>query len=97
MNGAVMPVFGYFLAKVLGVLAKFGVFDDPNENPDYTKDDLIDESDLYLLAFLGLAFGNLILSYFQYYIFNYIGEVFTYNLRVRYFRKFVFMDMEYYD
>ncbi len=84
LNGGLMPLFGYFLAKVLSVLNKFEYFSDPDYDTselDYDKDDLIDDNDKYVLAVVGLAVLSFLFSFLQNAIFSYIGQIFTNNLR----------------
>ena len=67
LNGGLMPLFGYFLAKVLSVLNKFEYFSDPDYDTsqlDYDKDDLVNDNDKYVLAFVGLAVASFLLSFF---------------------------------
>ena len=95
LNGAVMPLFGWALANVLGVLNKFVLVDDPSSG--FTKDEIIDETDKYVIWFFCLALLSLFANFLQLGIFNFIGEKFTYTLRSKYFRRLMYKDMEYFD
>ena len=61
-----MPLFGFLLAKVLSVLNNFEYFKDPNYDTstlDFDKDDLVDDIDLYVIGFAGLAIASFLLSF----------------------------------
>ena len=67
LNGATLPILGFLLAKMLGVLQKFSILNSPDFDEsvyDYDKSDLLWESDKYVIGFIGLAFGVLIFNYF---------------------------------
>ena len=98
-NGAIMPVFGLILARIVGTLSDFAYFisDDIVPPPDLTRDDLMSDVNLYVILFMVLACCSFIFNFLQMGILNYVGESFTNRLRKAYFRRLLYEDMEYYD
>ena len=95
-----MPLFGFLLGRVLGVLQKLNIFVLPDFNTDnysFTKDDLIWDSDKYVIGFIVLAFCSMTCNFFQNWIFSIVGQTFTSRLRSIYFRRILYKDMEYFD
>ena len=80
LNGSVFPFFGYTVANVLGVLNNFAVVDNPNFG--YTKESILKEIDKYLIWFIIVSLFSFYDHFLQLGIFNYIGEKFTYTLKL---------------
>lgn len=97
MNGALMPVFGLLLGRIIGILSLLDLYRKPNfQGPPY-KDDIIWEDDKYVIGFFGIAIAAWLLNFLQNTIFSYIGQNFTLTLRKAYFRRLLFKDMDYFD
>lgn len=97
-NGAVMPIVGFLLGKALGY------FLDMRFSQNHQKtltgmdfDELVHSIYMIIVAAVGVSVGSFLFNSLQYGIFNHVGEEYTLHLRGRYFRKLMYMDLEYFD
>lgn len=98
-QGSIMPIFGYLLGSIIELLGKLELFKYPDTlgTVTYTKDDVMHDIDMIIIAFVIVAIGSFIFSFLQYAVFNQIGEMFTFTLRIKYFRRLMYKDLEYFD
>jgi ATP-binding cassette subfamily B (MDR/TAP) protein 1 len=98
-QGAITPVIGYILGSIIELLGKLEMFKFPDllSNITYTKSDVLHEIDLLIIAFVVVAVGSFIFSSLQFAVFNQIGEMFTYTIRIKYFRRLMYKDLTYFD
>jgi len=98
-QGAIMPIFGFLLGSIIELLGKLEIFKyaDKSNQVTYTKTDVLHDIDLIIVAFVIVAIGSFFFSFLQYAVFNQIGEMFTFTLRVKYFRRLMYKDLEYFD
>ena len=99
VNGSVMPVFGTILGFVISNLGKLDALNKgAQEIPGVLEYDQVESQiHLHFGLFLMLAVISYIASSLQYYIFVYIGDRYSYNIRYQYFRRTLFQDMAYHD
>ena len=98
-NGAIMPVFGFLLGTIMDRLSNLAFFILSDVNPN-SPDDLptvIHKIDLIIIAMAVTAVGSIFTNFLTFSVFNYIGEKFTYRLRVAFFKRILYMDMDYFD
>lgn len=62
LNGAMMPLFGFLLGNVLGILSQFDLFNDPTYDGD--KSDILWENDKYVIGFFILAVASFFIYFF---------------------------------
>lgn len=106
-QGAIMPVFGFLIGSMLQLLVKLTclhtpahmAMKDPQRDVCFgaDPDNIIQQIDLVVVGFACVAVGAFFLSFWQQSTFVNLGERFTYNLRLRYFRRLMYMDMAYFD
>ena len=97
-NGAVMPVFGLLLGLMLERLGYLEFFRDPALVPTLPpKDQVVHDIDVIVGAMVVVGFGSFLFSFFQWALFNQVGELFTFALRTRYFRRLMYKDLAFFD
>lgn len=89
-TGGLMPFFGLLLGNLIGVLSKFESFKNPSQVLNYTKEDVLWETDKYIIGLFGISFVAWLVNFLMNSIFSYVGQNFTLNLRKVYFRRMLF-------
>ena len=73
INGSITPLFGFCLGKVVGIISTFDMFKNGNYTGTATKEDILWETDKYVIGFYALSIAGFIFNFFQAIIYNYVG------------------------
>ena len=98
LNGAIFPIFGLLMGTILELLSTLSLITQGSPLVAHmNKDDVVNEIDLYVVLFMVLAVAAFVFTSIQAGLFNYIGECFTFSLRLSYFRRVVYHDIGFHD
>lgn len=92
IQGAILPIYGIFLSKMLFVLnhpdkIKVGVSPIDNQTPIYYEYDKQGKSNMWCFYMLLAALVALVSSFLKRFCFGIVGEGVTFQLRLDIFRK----------
>ena len=101
VQGAILPLYGVFLAKMLFVLNHPEEIlipsVDPDEPPIFLHYDKHENSDFWCIMMFLCAIAVLFASFLKRYTFGYVGEQVTYQLRLSLFQKILSMPKKWFD